>query len=153
MQNEIARIFGSGNLNVVFGQAGQANAGSMNLLVTGQFTGNLGAALGANLNDSARLGATLIGSGESQVNATHIFMATGGLMPARPGTFASYGTEYGRVGAHEVITHGFLLTSLHPRVPQDIRVPTSARDLVSKAGARFNMSEATASALRSLCPP
>ncbi|MGH9966655.1 MAG: hypothetical protein ACREBG_02315 [Pyrinomonadaceae bacterium] len=153
MQNEITRIFGSGNLNVVFGQAGQANAGSMNLLVTGQFTGNLGAALGATRNDPGRLGATLVGSGEAQVNATHIFMATGGHMPVRPGSFASYGTEYGRIGAHEVITHGFLATSFHPLSPQDIRVPTRARDLVSNAGGRFSMSEATASALRSLCPP
>jgi len=39
MQNEIKRIFGGANLNVVFGQPGRGDAGSMNLVVTTQFTG------------------------------------------------------------------------------------------------------------------
>jgi hypothetical protein len=153
MQNEITRIFQSGNLNVVFGQPGQANGGSMNLAVVGEFTGNLGAALGTERNDRGLFGAMLVGSGSAQVNATHLLMATGGGMPLRPASFASYGTIYGRVGAHEVITHGFLRTALESYIPPDIRTAASPRHLVSKSGVRFNMSEATASALRSLCPP
>jgi hypothetical protein len=59
MQNEITRIFASGDLNVVFGQPGQANGGSMNVVVTPQFTGQLGARLGSRVNEPSRLGGNL----------------------------------------------------------------------------------------------
>ena len=52
MQNEISRIFASGNFNVVFGQPGSANAGSMNLVGTPQYTGSLAAAQGTRLTVS-----------------------------------------------------------------------------------------------------
>ncbi len=152
MQNEMTRIFGSGNLNVVFGQPGRANGGSMNLVVTGEFTGRIAAAMGDTLRNVGRLGATLVDSGESYVNSTHIFANQGGGRLVRPGTFASYGTIYGRVGAHEVITHGFLPTSLDTFLPIDIRTPWSGREGVSKAGGRFSLSDTTSAALRARCP-
>ena len=55
MQNEMKRIFASGNLNVVFNNPGQADAGSMNLLVTGQYVGDLAARLGNTVNEVWRL--------------------------------------------------------------------------------------------------
>lgn len=53
----------------------------------------------------------------------------------------------------EVITHGFLNTSLHPFFPPDIRIASKASDLRSEASARFNIGDVTAAALRALCPP
>lgn len=154
LQDEITRIFNTGNLNVIVNQPGQATAGSMNLALVGEFSGNLGAALGTERTDRGVFGATLVGSGAAQVNATHLFMATGGGRIVRPGSFASYGTIYGRVGAHEVIAHGFLPNPLETYTfPPDIRSAGSPRDLISKASVRFNMSETTVSALRILCPP
>jgi RHS repeat-associated protein len=151
MQNEIARIFGSANFNVVFGQPSQANAGSMNLVVTSQFTG---AASSRNASISV-LGATLIGSGESQVNTTHIFLTTNTFrdIVARPTTNASYGTMYGRIGAHEVIAHGLLERRGHPiNIPRDITNPSNRETLVSKFNAHWNISSTTAQELRANCP-
>lgn len=108
--------------------------------------------MGDSVNYVGRLGSTLIGSGESQVNSTHIFVTSGGGMPARPGSFASYGTIYGRVAAHEVITHGFIPTADHPFFPDDIRKPWRQRDNVSRGGGRFSISDSTAGALRAQCP-
>lgn len=151
MQNEISRIFRSGNFNVVFDQPALANAGTMNLLVTEQFTGSL-------TSRNARittLGATQIGSGESQINSTHIFLSTNTTrsIMLRPTNFASYGTIYGRIGAHEVIAHGLLGTSDHPYgLPRDIRNASDPRTLGARYNYQWNIGAQTAQALRAKCP-
>ena len=151
MQNEISRIFASGNFNVVFGQPTQANGGSMNLVVTPQFTGSV-----ASRNTTlTTLGATPVGSGESQINSTHIFLTTNSTRStvSRPASFASYGTIYGRIGAHEVITHGFLRTSDHPYgLPPDIRNPSDPRTLRARYNYQWNIGTQTAQELRAKCP-
>ncbi|HKO42931.1 MAG TPA: RHS repeat-associated core domain-containing protein [Pyrinomonadaceae bacterium] len=154
MQNEMRRIFESGGHSVVFGQPGRANGGSMNLTVTSQYSGNTAAVLGSQVNSPTLLGATVVGSGEAQISLPNIFEWQGGGRPVRPGTFASYGTIYGRIGAHEVVTHGFLPTDLESySLPFDIRTSPSPRELISRYTARFNMNAYTAAALNALCPP
>jgi hypothetical protein len=122
----------------------------MNLVVTTQFTGVLAT------NDISKLGRTAIGSGESQVNSSNIFVNTTTRrdLVARPSNLASYGTMYGRVGAHEVITHGFLGTSQHPAsIPfADIRNPSDPYTLRARSNPQWNIDSATAAALKAKCP-
>lgn len=152
IQNEITRIFASADLNVVFNQPDQANGGSWNVLVTPQFTGAVAASLGSDINNIGRLGRTLVGSGDSQVNSTHIFLTQGGDMAVRPQSFASYGTITGRIAAHEVIAHGFIPTASHPVfLPADITKPWSPQEGVSRGGGRFSIGEPTAALLRARC--
>jgi RHS repeat-associated protein len=152
MQNEITRIFDSADLGVVFNRPNQANGGSWNVVVTPQFTGAVAASLGSDINNIARLGRTIIGSGETQVNSSHIFLTHGGGMAVRPQSFASYGTITGRIAAHEVIAHGFIPTESHPDfLPKDITKPWSRRESIGMSGARFGISEQTVALLRSRC--
>jgi hypothetical protein len=120
--------------------------------VTDRFTGSLAATMGDSVNYVGRLGSTLVFSGESQVNSTHVFVTSGGGLVARPGSFASYGTIYGRVAAHEVITHGFIPSPADAYLPEDIRTPWRQRENVTRGGGRFSISDSTAAALRAGCP-
>jgi hypothetical protein len=151
MQNELSRIFASANFNVVFGQPAQANAGSMNLVVAPQFTG---AAASRNPMIGV-LGVTQVGSGESQLNSNHIFLIsnTTRTIVSRPETFASYGTMYGRIGAHEVITHGFLGRAGHPYdLPHDVRNASDRNTLVARYNHQWSIGAQTAQELRAKCP-
>jgi hypothetical protein len=152
MQNEMSRIFASGNLNVVFGQPGQANGGSMNLTVTSsRYTGaaaNVLTSQGVAANNPGVYGVTVPNTGNAYVSAYNI-TRTDPYVYSTHG--ASYGTRFGRVGAHEVITHGFL-----GRGPDgfigDITQPDNEVLLASKNTTRFDISGITAGALRGLCP-
>ena len=153
MENEIRRVFDSADLQVVFGQPDLANGGSWNVLVTPEFTGRVAASLGSDINNVGRLGRTLVGSGESQVNSTHIILTHGGNMLVRPQNFASYDTIFGRIAAHEVIAHGFIPRVSHPvLLPEDITKPWSQQEGVRMSGGRFTISGETANLLRSNCP-
>ena len=156
MRNEISRIFQSGGLGVVFDHPESANGGSMNLAVVARFSGaeaNLITSQGISLNNSAVLGATVPGSRNATVNSSNIFRRN----PNPYGSHsASTGTQYGRVGAHEVIQHGFLGIPPDGGI-QDITRPApmmaSLGGLSAPQTSRFNISAPTAAALGRLCPP
>lgn len=157
LQTEITRIFSSGNQSVVFGHPDQARGGSMNLAVVAQFTGATLAHVRTqaeknkiNPNDVA--GATIPGSSDSQINSrvlrNHDPSATGA-----PVAVVSLGTAYGRVGAHEVIQHGFLGQPYDSGI-KDITTPfTSSVELYEVGSNRFNISAETVDALSKLCIP
>jgi RHS repeat-associated protein len=154
MENEISRIFASGGFDVVFNQPELANGGSVNLAVTGQFFGLIAQDIGSDLNNRGRLARTL--DSNSQVNSTNIFNAVNRgrrIQLLRPTKYASYGTMFGRIGAHEVITHALLGTSAHPfNLQPDIRNVSLAATLAARDNLQWNIGEDTANALRAKCP-
>ena len=137
---------------MVFNQPGLANGGSANLAVTDQFFGAIAQDIGSDLNNRGRLGRTL--DSNSQVNSTNIFNAVNRpIRLLRPTRYASYGTMFGRIGAHEVITHALLGTSGHPvNLQPDIRNVSNAATLAARDNFQWNIAEDTANALRANCP-
>lgn len=151
MQDEISRIFQSGGHNVVFGNPGQADGGSMNLSVVSAYTGSVASFItNQGVSTSAVPGATIPGSGNSYVNSFVLFSAN----PNRySSNMASAGTAMGRVGAHEVIQHGLLGVGREGRIEDISRSGVSAMTVFAQNTTRFDVSSITAGALGRLCPP
>jgi RHS repeat-associated protein len=153
MQNEIARIFRSGNHRALFGAGpALANGGSMNITVVAQFTAvatNWLDQLGVEAPYAGVAGVTLPNSRYAEVNTTNIdresnmFLSFGAAK-------ASYGTQYGRVASHEAIQHGFL--GIKPE-GTETDITRSAQDgsLTDAVTDRWNISKKTAAALDNLC--
>jgi RHS repeat-associated protein len=153
MQNEITRIFNTGGQNVVFGQQGQANGGSMNVAVVSQYTGQFAANVssqGLSPANPGILGVTPPG-GASQVNQTNIGSGTFSYSSRR----ASLGTMIGRITSHEVIEHGFLNIRQEGVMADDITfgryTPTQLSSPTNSLA--FSISSWTAARLNQLCPP
>lgn len=150
LQNEITRIFESGGHNVVFNNAGAANGGSMNLNVVSQYPANVEKFItdqGANPNRIPGVFPT--GGGNGYVNSTVLFF----FNPNPYARSASMGTVEGRIGAHEVIQHGFLGWGLEGWSNDITRSNVRPGTMFKPTTGRFDMSASTAEALGKLCPP
>jgi RHS repeat-associated protein len=150
MQNEITRIFESGGHNVVFNNPGAANGGSMNLAVVSSYPANVEAFIsnqGANPRNIP--GVTMPGTGSAHVNSNVLFF----FNPNPYFTQASLGTVEGRVGAHEVVQHGFLGWGPEGWTSDITRSNVRPNTLFKPSTGRFDMSASTAEALGKLCPP
>ncbi|MFZ0751281.1 MAG: DUF4214 domain-containing protein, partial [Pyrinomonadaceae bacterium] len=151
LQDEMKRIFTSGGHSVVFGQANQADGGSMNLNVVAQYTGATLALITSQRYDPNTIpGATIPGSSDSYVNSSVINR----LDPSRATSVmqvVSQGTAYGRVGAHEVIQHGFLGQPKETKSGDITESGTSSVTLFNPETNRFNMGRDAANALSKLC--
>jgi RHS repeat-associated protein len=155
IQNELTRIFASGGHNVVFNTPEQANGGSMNLNIVSQFTGDAANFIrqqGISPSNIGIPGVTPTGGNNAYVNQTHVSVTTLSFSTYR----ASLGTMIGRVGAHEVIQHGFLRNPLEGvSILSDVTYsPRSVQELSSMhPGQIFNIGVSTAADLSRLCPP
>jgi RHS repeat-associated protein len=152
MQNEIARIFGTGGQSVVFGNPGQANGGSISISVVQQYPPQAAlviASQGSSPTDPAIYGFTLLNSGNAWVNSFNIFSQTN---TGFSGYYASSATKYGRVAAHEAVQHGFLGRYDTSHLG-DVTEAAEDSYLIKKNTDRFNMSLATKLALNRLCEP
>jgi RHS repeat-associated protein len=164
IQKELSRIFETGGHKVVFGQPNQANGGSMNLNVVSEYTGAAANTITSQINpqtgqpfsrnDRGILGVTPSGGNNAYVNDTFIWLFAGRGIGARR---VSQGTMLGRVGAHEVIQHGFLQTPQEGVVVgyPDITYGRASRpaQLQAEYNRDFNINLSTAGALGKLCHP
>jgi len=118
----------------------------MNLSVVSRYSGDL-----AYLNSRGGTpGATVIGSGDSFVNSFVLF--NGNPNPFST-NIASRGTVLGRVGAHEVIQHGFLGVVFEGLIEDITRSLVGAMALFERNTSRWDVSAFTAADLSRLCPP
>jgi RHS repeat-associated protein len=156
IQKELSRIFESGGHKVVFGQPNQANGGTMNLNIVSEYTGAAADTItsqGISRVEPGILGVTPPTGNTGYVNQTNVWLATGRGFSRRG---ASQGTIIGRVGAHEVIQHGFLKTP-QEGIPLGFPDVTYGRQgprvLGSEYTRAFNINLSTAGALGKLCRP
>jgi len=99
---------------------------------------------------SAVPGVTMPGTSDAYVNSTVVGNAN--LNPY--GRSVSMGTAEGRIGAHEVVQHGFLGRQFESLVDLDVaRGRASGMNAFATNTSRFDMSADTAVALGKLCPP
>jgi RHS repeat-associated protein len=158
IQDEMKRIFETGGQEVVFDNSKPADGGTMNLSFVTSWPADVEAAMwaevkrrGENVDPRPAFGFTPnagIGARNAYVNMPNIDSATfGGI-----GVSASSPTKYGRVGAHEVIQHGFLNTG--PESSAGDVTSSAVSNLLRRSETdRFNISKETAALLNKLCPP
>ena len=149
LKDEITRIFESGGHKVVFGNAA-ADGGSFTVNYVFQFPGDAVAQWQKLTNQQLgpdSLALTIPSDMTGYVSTQRV--NTNAPATGRAGQ-VSQGTELGRLGAHEAITHGFL-QRFRDTERGDITQAGSGRELLAKGITRWDIDGQTKAELDKLC--